>query len=64
MSDGINTFISPNFGGSSGGYFQWEVPNYQSITQVVYRSGNVIDSLTFITNQGNKSPIFGGTGGG
>ena len=40
------------------------VPNSQSITQVVYRSGSLIDALTFITNKGNKSPRFGGGGGG
>jgi hypothetical protein len=39
------------------------VPKDEYITQVEYRAGDRIDSLTFITNKGNKSPRYGGNGG-
>lgn len=56
--------LSPQFGGTGGGERDpWVVPKDEYITQIEYRSGDRIDSLTFITNKGTKSPRFGGTGG-
>jgi hypothetical protein len=39
------------------------VPAGQYITQIEYRSGDRVDSITFVTNTGAKSPHFGGGGG-
>lgn len=56
--------MSPQFGGTGGSEQNiWEVPKDEYITQVEYRSGDRIDSITFITNKGNKSPKYGGNGG-
>ena len=41
-----------------------KVPNGEFVNQIEYRSGDRIDAINFITNKGNKSPHFGGTGGG
>ena len=60
----MTNLLSPQFGGQGGGDRDpWEVPKDEYITQVEYRAGDRIDSLTFITNKGNKSPRYGGTGG-
>jgi hypothetical protein len=64
LSDGVTTTISPQFGGNGGDLQDpWVVPKDEHITQVEYRSGDRIDSLTFVTNKGNKSPRYGGTEG-
>ena len=39
------------------------MPAGQYIHQIEYRGGDRVDSLTFITNTGVKSPYFGGGGG-
>lgn len=65
LSDGVTNLLSPQFGGQGGGDKGiWDVPKDEYITQVEYRAGDRIDSLTFITNKGNKSPRYGGNGGG
>jgi hypothetical protein len=47
LSDGVTTTISPQFGGNGGDLQDpWVVPKYEHITQVEYRSGDRIDSLT------------------
>lgn len=57
--------LSPQYGGQGGGDRDpWVVPKDEYVTQVEYRSGDRIDSLTFITNKGTKSPRYGGNGGG
>ena len=56
LSDGITSMYSPNVG--KGGIVRdpWTVPDAEYATQVEYRTGQVIDSLTFITNKGTRSP--------
>lgn len=39
------------------------VPHGEYIAQIELRTGGRIDSLTFVTNKGNKSPKYGGDGG-
>lgn len=57
--------LSPQFGGQGGGdQNPWSVPKDEYITQVEYRCGDRVDSFTFITNKGTKSPRYGGSGGG
>lgn len=63
LGDGVNTLYTPAKGGQGGSPHTWDVPEGQHITQVEYRSGDRIDSLTFVTNTGTKSPTFGGGGG-
>jgi hypothetical protein len=64
LGDGVKKFYTPAQGGSGGGLDEWVVPDGQYVQQIEYRSGYRIDSLTFITNTGLKSPFFGGGGGG
>ena len=64
LGDGVRKEYTPAQGGNGGGPAEWEVPAGQYIRQVEYRSGEGVDSLTFITNTGVKSPSFGGGGGG
>lgn len=63
LSDGVTNMYSPEFGGNGGGPSQWTVPDGEHITQLEYRSGTKVDSISFITNKGTKSPHFGGYGG-
>ncbi len=63
LSDGVTEQFTSAVGGLGGGEHIWEVPNDEYVNQIEFRSGDRIDSLTFITNKGNKSPTFGGTGG-
>jgi hypothetical protein len=63
LSDGVKNQYTPAQGGEDGALTTWEVPDGQYITQVEYRQSNSVDSLTFITNTGEKSPYFGGGGG-
>ncbi len=63
LSDGVTEQFTSAVGGLGGGEHIWDVPNDEYINQIEFRSGDRIDSLTFITNKGNKSPTFGGTGG-
>ena len=63
MSDGVEVQFSAKYGGNGGGESTWEVPNGEEITQVTIRSGKYVDSLQFSTNEGTKSPKFGGNGG-
>lgn len=42
----------------------WRVPPGEKITQVITWSGWVCDAVQFVTNEGSKSPKFGGGGGG
>lgn len=62
--DGVRKEYTPEVGGTGGGAAEWDVPEGQYIHQIEYRSGEEVDSLTFITNIGIKSPYFGGVGGG
>lgn len=54
---------TPAQGGLSGVLAEWAVPEGQYVTQIQYRSGYCLDSITFVTNTGLKSPYFGGGGG-
>lgn len=63
LGDGVKSLYTPSFGGGGGSLTEWAVPTGQHISQVEYRSGDRVDSLTFVTNTGIKSPIFGGGGG-
>lgn len=64
LSDGVTSVFSPQYGGSGGGARDpWTVPDGEYVSQVEYRSGVRVDSLTFITNKGNRSPKYGGGGG-
>ena len=55
---------SPQFGGGGGSLRDpWVVPDGEYVSQIEYRSGSRIDSLTFITNKGTRSPKYGGNGG-
>jgi hypothetical protein len=63
LSDGITQQFTSAVGGLGGGESVWSVPDGEYVDQIEYRSGDRIDSLTFITNKGNKSPKFGGSGG-
>jgi hypothetical protein len=64
IGDGINQVISPNQGGTGGGDNEWTVPDGEFVSQVEIRYGKRVDSLTFITNTGKKSPQYGRNGGG
>lgn len=63
LSDGVKNVFTTAQGGQGGSLTEWAVPSGQFIEQVEYRSGDRVDSLTFITNKGVKSPYFGGGGG-
>ena len=63
LSDGVTQQFTSAVGGLGGSPSIWSVPDGEYIEQIEYRSGDRIDSLTFITNKGNKSPKFGGNGG-
>lgn len=63
ISDGVTQQYTAAVGGLGGSPSVWTVPDGEFVDQIEYRSGDRIDSLTFITNKGNKSPKFGGNGG-
>ena len=63
ISDGVTEKFTSAVGGLGGGEHIWEVPEGEFVNQIEFRTGDRIDSVTFITNKGNKSPKFGGTGG-
>lgn len=63
LGDGVRNLVTPAQGGNGGGPAEWVVPAGQYVQQVEYRSGDRVDSLTFVTNKGVKSPYFGGGGG-
>ena len=63
MKDGVESESSGTYGGNGGGIKTWNVPEGSEITQVVLRTGSLVDSLQFITNKGIESPQFGGNGG-
>lgn len=63
LGDGVKKFYTPAQGGSGGSAAEWSVPDGQFVEQIEYRSGDRLDSVTFITNTGEKSPHFGGGGG-
>ncbi len=63
LSDGVAQQFTSAVGGLGGGAAVWSVPDGEFVNQLEYRSGDRIDSITFITNKGNKSPKFGGDGG-
>jgi len=63
LGDGVKKEYTPAQGGAGGSLSEWSVPEGQYIEQVEYRSGDRLDSITFITNTGLKSPSFGGGGG-
>ncbi len=64
LSDGVTQQFTSAVGGLGGGAAVWSVPDGEYVNQLEFRSGDRIDSITFITNKGNKSPKFGGDGGG
>ena len=55
---------SPVFGHPGPHNVSWIVPEGEYITQIIVYSGNLVDSLTFVTNKGTTSPRMGGNGGG
>jgi hypothetical protein len=63
LGDGVKKAYTPARGGSGGSSSEWVVPVGQFVQQIEYRSDRYVDSLTFITNTGAKSPSFGGGGG-
>lgn len=63
IADGVTEKYTEAVGGTGGSEFLWEVPVGEHVTQVEFRTGDRVDSLTFITNKGTKSPKFGGDGG-
>lgn len=63
LSDGVTEQFTSAVGGLGGGESVWTVPEGESVNQIEFRSGDRIDSVTFITNKGNKSPKYGGSGG-
>lgn len=63
LGDGVKNVYSSEQGGHGGSLSTWDVPPGQYVTQVEYRSNTLIQSLTFITNTGIKSPYYGGGGG-
>lgn len=63
LSDGVTQQFTAAVGGLGGSAAVWSVPEGEFVDQIEYRSGDRIDSLTFITNKGNKSPKYGGDGG-
>ena len=64
FNNGFNSTYTPWVGGRGGSQETWDVPTGEYITQIEIRSGWYIDAITFITNTGNKSPMFGEGGGG
>lgn len=51
-------------GNSKGGEAaRWTVPHGEYICKVLIRAEDFVDQLVFVTNRGNTSPVFGGTGG-
>jgi hypothetical protein len=63
ISDGVTEKYTQAVGGTGGGEYSWQVPESEHVTQVEFRTGDRVDSLTFITNKGTKSPKYGGDGG-
>lgn len=63
LGDGVKKMYTPVVGGKGGYPVQWQVPADQYITQIEYRATGWMDSITFVTNKGIKSPYFGGGGG-
>jgi hypothetical protein len=63
ISDGVTERYTEAVGGTGGSEYSWQVPEGEHVTQIEIRSGYRIDSLTFITNKGIKSPKYGGDGG-
>ena len=63
LGDGVKKIYTPAQGGGGGSPTEWVVPEGQYVQQIEYRSGDRVDSITFITNTGQKSPYFGGGGG-
>lgn len=63
LSDGVNSWYTSAQGGEGGEYREWVVPEGERVTQFEIRYGGEINSLTFITNKGNKSPRFGDNNG-
>jgi len=51
-------------GGSGGQQSYFYLGNGEKIIQVNYRSGSCVDAIQFVTNFGNVSQWYGGTGGG
>lgn len=51
-------------GGNGGQQHVWDVPYGQHIKFVEVFCGQYVDSITFVTNAGVRSPRFGGNGGG
>lgn len=62
VSDGVTSYYMTARGGTGGSYKTWDVPTGEYITQIEMAYGEWINSLTFITDKGKKSPKFGGNG--
>ena len=60
LGDGIEEMRLPSHGWEEGDRSEtWRVPAGEHITQIEYYWDNSVRSITFITNKGNKSPVFG-----
>jgi hypothetical protein len=59
LTDGVTSEYTTLAGGTQGNVLTWDVPEKEHIVQLEYRSGWYVDSITFITNMGHKSPKFG-----
>ena len=60
--DKMEEETSPSFGGNGDTYI-WKVPRGEYISGLEYRKGSELNGITFITNNGSRSPQFGGNGG-
>ena len=62
-SDGSQEQTSPAIGGNGGAASSWKVPDGEYISKIIYKQGDWISGVTFVTNKGTQSPRFGGDGG-
>ena len=63
LASDIQSKFLPQHGENGGGSYDFKVQEGELITQIEVRSGQYVDSLTFITNKGTRSKKFGGNGG-
>ena len=58
-----STYESSSYGGNAGTNVTWHLPKNERIKKIIFRSGERVNSITFETNSGTKSPRFGQDGG-
>ena len=61
--DGQQVMESEEYGGYGGSESFFDVPMGESIQHVIVYTGDVVDSLQFVTDRGTTSQKFGGDGG-